>query len=262
MPAELIALMLKQLPPSASVLRLLDVGGHCGALFAARRRDLDIRKVRALPAGETGADAIVALDQALTADFLAAARACLRPGGRLIIAWRVGSPAAQQQLTLESAGFVRILIETQGASLLLRGERPCDGHSAQARIQLVAGKEVATDLAVWPGPYVHLLIRQPPGRPPWARRGDEPLRWQALTLGSGAQQALLAFSSLPRAVAFLQPAVLQGSIRDVNKIGKFPREAAQTWALPLLLNPAPAVLEQGPTGSIEVDPRMAATGDE
>ena len=262
MPAELIALMLKQLPPSASELTLLDVGGHCTAQFKTQRRDLNSRIVQSLPTEASDADAIVALDQPLTADFLTAAHASLRPGGRLIIGWRHGSPTAQQQLTLEGAGFVRILIEVQGEALLLRGERPHDTESPLERIRQVADGDVVTDLENWPGRYVHLLVRQTPERPPWALREGETLRWQALTVGAGVERKLLAFSSLPRAVAFLQPAVLQGSIHDVNKVGKFTRETARNWPLRLMLNPRPDVLAQHVAGTFDMDPVTAATSDE
>lgn len=263
MPAELIALMLKQLPPSASELKLLDLGGHCSAHFSERRLDLNIDCVEMLPAQDNCADAIVALDQPLAADFLSAALRCLRPGGRLVIGWRRGMPDAGQQLTLEAAGFARILIETQGASLLLRGERPMDeSQGTLERIRLVAEGDVVSDPAAWPGRYVHLLVRQPADRPPWARPQIEQPKWQALTLGVGEGRRLPAFSSLPRAVAFLQPAVLQGRVRDVNKVGKFPREVARNWPLPLLLNPSPELLKGAEIGTIEVDAADAAAPDE
>ena len=262
MPAELLALMLKQLPPAAGALRLLDVGGQCGGHFAARRRDLEIRRAARLPAEEAWADAIVALEQALAADFLAAARKSLRPGGRLILGWRRGAPEPEQQLTLEAAGFTRILIEAQGGALLLRGERPQGIRDTLARIQQVAGQDVASELDSWPGRHVHLLVRQTPERPPWALRAGEALRWEALTLGAGTGRRLAAFSSLPRAVAFLQPAVLQGHIHGVNKVGKFPREAARQWPVALWLNPPVEALERELRGTIEVDPTLAATSDE
>ena len=47
---------------------------------------------------------------------------------------------------------------------------------------------------------------------------------------------LLAFSSLPNAVAFMQPAVIAGTIKDVNKVAKFSRATAQDWRV--LINPA------------------------
>ena len=262
MPAELIAQMLRQLPPSGSTLRLLDHGGHCAEQFRALRQDLDIRCVAALSPNETGVDAIVALDQPLEEAFLAAARNCLRPGGRLIIGWQRGTPDAGQQLRLEAAGLARILIETQGQALLLRGERPHTAQDRLERIRQVADGEVIRDPAAWPGRYIHLLVKQTPDRPPWAPAPGETLRWQALTLDVGAGRRLPAFSSLPKAVAFMQPAVLCGRIRDVNKVGKFPREVAGDWPLPLLLNPDPGELEQGETGTIDVDPTTAAAPDE
>lgn len=262
MPDELIAQMLRQLPPSGSTLRLLDHGGHCAEPFRALRQDLDIRCVSALPPNETGVDAIVALEQPLEDEFLAAAHNCLRPGGRLIIGWQRGEPDAGQQLRLEAAGLVRILIETQGQALLLRGERPHTVQDTLERIRQVADGDTVTDPAAWPGRYIHLLVKQTPDRPPWALEPGETLRWQALTLGAGAGRRLPAFSSLPKAVAFMQPAVLQGRIRDVNKVGKFPREVARSWPLELLLNPGPAALEQDETGTIDVDPASAASPDE
>lgn len=262
MPAELIAQMLRQLPPSGSTLRLLDLGGHCAEQFRALRQDLDIRCVAALPPNETGVDAIVALEQPLAEAFLTAARNCLRPGGRLIIGWQRGEPDAGQQLRLEAAGLVRILIETQGQALLLRGERPHTAQDTLERIRQVADDDTFTGPAAWPGRYIHLLVRQTPNRPPWALEPGERLRWQALTLGVGTRQCLPAFSSLSKAVAFMQAAVLQGRIRDVNKVGKFPREVAGSWPLELLLNPGLAALEQGETGTIDVDPASAASPDE
>ncbi len=262
MPVELIAQMLRQLPPSASELKLLDLGGHCIPYFTARRTDLNAQAVQAIPADAAGLDAIVALEQALASDFLAAAWRSLRPGGRLIIGWQRGRPDAGQQVTLEAAGFVRILIETQGGSLLLRGERPWTVQHTRERIRQVAAQDEIADPAAWPGRHVHLLIREASGRPPWARPTGASRRWQAISVGAGAEQRLAAFSSLPRAVAFLQPAALRGRLVGVNRIGKFPREAVDKLPLPLLLNPAPEVLEQVETDAVEVDAALAALPDE
>jgi hypothetical protein len=74
---------------------------------------------------------------------------------------------------------------------------------------------------------------------------------------------LLMFSSLLKAVAFMQAAILAGAIAGVNKVGKFPAEAARGWPLPLTLNPtfeAVSGLAAGP--ALAVDPRTAITGDE
>ena len=251
MPADLIAEMLRQLPPSASTLQLLDLGGHCARPFSEKRQDLNIHRLAELPAGESRYDAIVALDQALAPDFLETALRNLRPGGRLIIGWRRGEIDAGQQLDLEAAGFERILLETHGDALLLRGERPRGAQDCAVR-----------GPGARKGRYLHLLLRQSPEGPPWAHAPGDDMRWQALTLDVGGQRRLLAFSSLPQAVAFMQPAVLQGRLRDVNKVGKFPRETARDWPLGVLLDPAPAILERGDTGLFEVDPASAALPDE
>ncbi|MCY4021921.1 MAG: hypothetical protein OXF32_00560 [Anaerolineaceae bacterium] len=262
MPADLIAEMLRQLPPSASTLQLLDLGGHCAGPFSEKRQDLNIHRLATLPAGGSRYDAIVALDQALAPDFLESALRNLRPGGRLIIGWRRGEIDAGQQLELEAAGFERILLETQGDSLLLRGERPREAKDCAVRGSGI-GVRAAYGVPVRrPGRYLHLLLRQTPERPPWDRAPGDDLRWQALTLDLQGERRLLAFSSLPQAVAFMQPAVLQGRLPDVNKVGKFPREAAGDWPFALLLDPAPAVLERGDTGLVEVDPASAALPDE
>jgi len=74
--------------------------------------------------------------------------------------------------------------------------------------------------------------------------------------------AALAFSSLPRAVAFLQPLVKSGAIRDAHKIAKFRRETAALWTFRVWANP-PADLVTGKTLTlIEVDPKTAVTGEE
>ncbi|MCE2489361.1 MAG: hypothetical protein J4G17_05225 [Anaerolineae bacterium] len=261
MPAELIAEMLRQLPPSASTLQLLDLGGHCAGPFSDRRQDLNIHELAALPAGESRFDAIVALDQALAPDFLAGALRNLRPGGRLIIGWQSSEIDARQQLQLEAAGFVRILIETQGHSLLLRGERPHETQNRAEGKRHVAVRAADGNPAVRSGRYLHLLLRQTPERAPWEEPGDD-LRWQALTLEIHGERRLLAFSSLPQAVAFMQPAVLQARIRGINKVGKFPRDAATAWPFGLLVNPSPGTLERGDLGLFDVDPASAALPDE
>lgn len=48
----------------------------------------------------------------------------------------------------------------------------------------------------------------------------------------------MAFTSLVKAVAFMQPAVLAGLIHDVNQMGKFRRETVEAWGRPVLVNPA------------------------
>ncbi|MER3514610.1 MAG: hypothetical protein C4310_09665, partial [Chloroflexota bacterium] len=88
--------------------------------------------------------------------------------------------------------------------------------------------------------YLHLLITQKPNRPPWEKVSEEEIRWEAqvATERETGQDVLLAFTSLVKAVAFMQPAILAGLIHDVNQMGKFRRETVEAWGRPVLVNPA------------------------
>ncbi|MGH2523683.1 MAG: hypothetical protein ACRDH2_14360, partial [Anaerolineales bacterium] len=77
------------------------------------------------------------------------------------------------------------------------------------------------------------------------------------------QPALLAFSSLVKAVAFMQAAILAKFIGGVNKVGKFRAEAARAWPLPLALNPSFEAVRFAPLGPpLQVDPQAAIIGEE
>ena len=73
---------------------------------------------------------------------------------------------------------------------------------------------------------------------------------------------LLAFSSLPKAVDFMQPAVLQGLIHDVNKVGKFGKETVKNWGLPIVLNPTLEKIQDFPIDFLELDANTAEASDE
>jgi len=264
-----IEAMLKQLPPSASVLRLLDVGGLCGALLAEQRPDIQAQTVSLLAAhwqeAPASASAIVGYDLYPSRELLHAAHAVLRPGGRLIIVlphdtMHNYSRYAQR---LRQAGFVRLLIEAALGQdgLLLRGEHPHATHDRLARVRLAADQDAdALELASYRGLYLHLLVQQTPNLPPWRLDPSEPLLWRALTAHSPQGPRLLAFSSLPKAVAFLQGGVLAGRLLDINKVAKFPRQAALAWP-PLWLN-RPLEALPAELGWLEVDPDQAAIADE
>jgi SAM-dependent methyltransferase len=228
---ELTAAALRHLPPSGATLRLLAVDG-----LAAERGDLDITIVTGAAAdwqlAPDSFDAVMARDAELSSDFLTACLNTLRPGGRLIVVQSTGEPDEAWVKLLEGAGYTRILIEAiLENSLLLRGEKPHTKARTVDRIRQVA------DLDQYAGRYLHLLIRQTPNKPVWALRPDDVIVWYAAAMQGVDGPALLAFSSLPKAVAFMQPAVMQGLIHDVNKVGKFSREVARSWNVPLLLNP-------------------------
>ena len=258
--------MVKHLPPSASHLSLLDVEGKASEVLLKHRPDLDITRVEgaawAVPAAEF--DAVTAFDDDLRGDLLQTALTALRPGGRVIIMATNGEPNAEQVQVLERHGYTRILVETGAecplpVGVLMRGEKPHVTSDTNARVKLAADKDQdAQSLDTYRGRFVHLLIRQTPNKPVWAVQADEPVTWDAITLNS----ALLAFTSLPKAVAFMQPVVVAGKIKDVSKFAKFSVETVRNLSLPVRLNPPIAALDRATIGTLSVDPNSAETPDE
>ena len=254
----IIETMVKHLPPSASTLRLLDVNGAAAAALKARRADLDVT-VGTSP-DEASFDAVVAYDAALDDDLLSMALLALRAGGRLIVIDPQGEPSSAQVKRLETAGYTRILVEEMLPSgVLMRGEKPHTTDDTLARIQSVADRDQT--LVDFGGRYIHLLIRQTPNKPVWALKAGESVEWQAVALADeNGDLHLLAFTSLPKAVAFMQPAVISGGIKDVNKVAKFNRMMAYEWRL--LINPPVEILEGREVVLVPVDPASAETPDE
>lgn len=266
----LIEAMAKHLPPSAAALRLLDVNGAAGETLAKQRADLDVIAVSGDPAAwgvdEASADAVAAYDSDLSGDLLTAALRALRPGGRLIAVDPRGEPSKTPVIMLESAGYDRILVETAAecplpVGVLMRGEKPHTTNDTLARVR-VAATDAATALADFRGRYVHLLVKQTPNKPAWKLEPGETITWDALALDTPNGVTLLAFSSLPNAVAFMQPAVLVGKITDVGKVAKFSRDTALAWRENVILNPDPSVLDNAQITLISVDPSTAETPDE
>lgn len=278
-----VTALAKHLPPSAADLHLLDINGSTGAILRELRADLHITRVTGrahtwdLPPGSV--DAVVGLDLALDAGLLAAALAALRPGGRFVIVNGFGTVHEATGRRIEAAGYTRILVEAapvtpDGEGVLMRGEKPHLTADTLARVRQVAGADAdALDLATYRGRYVYLLVEQQPNLPPWRTEPDAPVTWQALAVapdGAGGDRGgevtpvLLAFSSLPKAVGFMQPAVLQGTLGrlTVNKVGKFSRATAARWPLPVLLNPPLANVEGAAFVQVPVDPATAEAPDE
>jgi SAM-dependent methyltransferase len=267
----LIEAMAKHLPPSASSLRLLDVGGAAHAVLQQRRADLTVQSLAAhgLPdVADDSIDAITLYDQELDAALLTQALRLLRPGGRLIAVDSHGLPSDDWVRRLEAQGFTRILVETAAecplpVGVLLRGEKPHLSEDTQVRVRVASTRDdLLTDFAAYPGRYVYTLIRQMPNKPVWALREGESYQWDAIGVQIDGGFALLAFSSLAKAVAFMQPAVLAGQIRDVNKVGKFSVETAKDWAFPVLLNPDEDILMRQAEGVTRLDPFTAEMPDE
>ena len=267
-----ITAMARHLPPSASALHVLDVNGETAAILAGLRADLHIIPVSGQ--AETwqfeadSVDAIVAYAYVLNDVFLQRALQVLRAGGRLIVldpqAYAVREEIGEY---LADAGYTRILVERATAAvetgLLMRGEKAHTSQNTLERIQQVAGADADMQvLDQYRGRYVHLLVKQTPNVPIWARTPGDPVTWKAVALRREDEQVLLAFSSLPKAVGFMQPAVLAGKVRDVNKVGKFKKVIAADWPLPVLLNPAVDVLDSGNVAFVEVDHMTAEAADE
>lgn len=264
---QLVEAMAKHLPPSASALRLLDIGGAAGAVLSALRPDLDITRAdvqddATLPADSF--DAVVAFDHTLTPPLLALAMRVMRAGGRLIVVDSHGEVSETPVTTLESAGYARILVETAAecplpVGVLMRGEKPHTTGDTLARIQQVAQHDAdAQPLEAYRGRFVHLLIQQTPNKPVWALREGESVAWRAVAVDG----VLLAFSSLPKAVALMQPAILQGLIKDVNKVAKFSVATARGLGMPLTLNPTLESMAGGGLSFVSIDPALAESPDE
>lgn len=239
----------KHLPPGAGLPRVLALDER-----AASELPPEVSLARA-PGEDEQFDAIVGY---VAPQNLALWLPRLRPGGRLILADRVAPETALAALT--GAGYLHCLVEERAGLILYRGERPPHGASTE-RIQAAAHSPLSTPQS----PFLFLLITQTPNKPAWKLAPEEKLEWRAATVLDPAchQPALLAFTSLVKAVAFMQPAVLAGFLRGVNKVGKFRAEAAQAWPLPLVVNPRFDDWRTTTLGpSLAVDPQAAITGEE
>lgn len=249
--------MLKHLPPSASTLRLLDLNGVVGEMLAEQRTDLVVTIAES--GEENSFDAVVAYGTTLDDAALHGALIALRPGGRLIAVDPQGDASGALVKRLERAGYIRILVEELSADeggVLMRGEKPHVSDDTLERIQSVAVR----DAGEFKGRYLHLLIQQTPNKPVWALEPDDVVQWEAVALAEGNETRLLAFSSLPNAVAFMQRAVIEGKVRDVNKVARFSRQAAKDWRV--LINPPLELLQTGQFVFSPVDPTYAETPDE
>ena len=248
----------KHLPPSAGLPRVLALDEAAAAELPA-----EVGLVHAGPELSGEFDAVVgyAAPEQLSSLFQH-----LRPGGRLILAHRAEPQALLDALT--QAGFIHCLVESVGDFTLYRGERPPLGSSV-TRVQTLASgpQSLTSDSRSGPltSPFIFLLVTQTPNKPAWKLTSAEKLEWRAATVIDPAtgQPTLLAFSSLLKAVAFMQAAILANTISGVNKVGKFRAEAAQTWALSFFLNPSfedVRTLTLGP--AFVIDPQTAVMGDE
>lgn len=220
----------------------------------------------------------------------------IRRPGRIslaLFAWHLVSRAhrrftlAEMVMLLEQAGFERVLTEraAEGFGVLSRGEKSYTRLSTAERIAGTAALDqpIADDLmphsaeslqTALRGRFVFVLVRQTASKRPWEMMPDDLPRWDAVMVqgtgqstGHGNRPALLVFSSLPRAVEFMQPAVKSGTLKGINKIAKFDKAVALGWGVDTLLNPAFDALQASPAYrfdglALAVDPALAITGEE
>ncbi|MEO0562048.1 MAG: hypothetical protein AAF125_08040 [Chloroflexota bacterium] len=268
--AEMVTAMAKHLPPSASRLRLWDIGGSAGESFGGLRDDIETvsqsTDPNQWPDGDDLVDSIAALDtpEMMGELFLEKALGALRPGGRLIMVRSNGQPSKKAVTALENAGFMRILVENiDSGGVLMRGEKPHRTASTFARVKVAADADADNvTLTDFKGPYVFVLVRQTPNKPVWKLGPDEKIGWEAVTTVADDYVQIAAFTSLPKAVSLMQTAVIQGVVRDVNKVGKFRREVALGWDMPVILNPTLDVLKARTVDSVTLDPDTAEAPDE
>ena len=160
---------------------------------------------------------------------------------------------------------MRILVEPalDELGVLIRGEKPHVTADTLERIQSVAQADTdSLDLNGFKGRYVHLLIQQRPNKPVWKLTKGEKLSWRAAAISRDPTPILLGFSSLPKAVAFMQTAVLEGIIRDINKVGKFSKATAHNWDWDIILNPTPESVRREQITTVDIDPATAEAPDE
>lgn len=243
----------RHLPPSAGQPRVLALDPATAVALA------EAAEVVATGEGQPPFDAIAGRRLA-TAGELAGWAAQLRPGGRLILA----AAAEPETLlaALQAAGYIHCLVETAGDLALYRGERPPGPGSTVDRAQQLASGTASEAAAPR---FLYLLVTQTPNKPAWKLQPGERVEWHAATLVPAPGQApqLLAFTSLVKAVAFLQPAVLAGAFHGVTKVAKFPGTAAAEWPLAYRLNPAFGEVRQAPPGPpLAVAPEAAISGEE
>lgn len=267
---EFIEAMVKHFPPSASELRLLDIGGVAGEILIQSRPDLEI-DVASLNVADwqynaDSMDSVVAYDSLLKAELLSRVMTVMRPGGRLIIVNPLATVEENIVKSLEDAGYIRILVEpaVNASGVLIRGEKPHTTANTLKRVKDVAERDAdLLNLDNYEGLFVHLLIIQKPNKPVWKLEAHERLDWEAVAIEKEEELlSLLAFSSLPKAVSFLQRAVMKGFIRDVNKVGKFSKVTARTWDSVTLLNPTLYNIQDYGVKLISINPDTAEASDE
>jgi hypothetical protein len=271
---------LKHLPPSADRPRVLALDSRAATHLAQAAADLDlISPVQArfspatLPFKTESFDALVAVGLLAAPGPFQPARV-LRPGGRFIALVR---PEERDHwlAALAQAGYVHLYSERDGDECLVRGERPPAALRPADRMAALAGTAQQALTIIDPrtadlrslGRHVHLLVAQTPNKPAWRLVPTDALEWHTPVFAAPDRAALApAFTSLVKAVQFMQAAVLAGALPGINKVGKFSAEAARAWSFHLAVNLAFEVwranLGTATLAWAPLDWRTAARGDE
>ncbi|HZY45312.1 MAG TPA: hypothetical protein VFF70_11235 [Anaerolineae bacterium] len=266
---DITQLIVKHLPPSADLPHVRPLDDR------SKRWCMALNRQHAIKTSST-AD----VDATVTSD-VAHARAAftyLRPNGRAIflIPNKAGVTTELLVEALSSNGLTRILTESVlGDSFILaRGERPTDQSRPTDRIAAIARIDASSieilnlDQAAHRYPHVHLLVRQDPPSRGWDDRQPN-ATWQAVTLHDtqSDQVALLAFTSLVKATAFMQPAVLADVIQGVNKLPRFETGRLIDRAEAVIINPAFGTLREDQrfdfnSPAIKIDPALGLKSNE
>lgn len=266
---QYIVPMAKQLPPSSSRLKMLDIGATTFGLVAAQRDDIHpvIASLRLSDWDypNDAFDAVVGCDINTTPDMLAAILRVLRPGGRFVCVLPAATVDEIFVKRLEDNGFTRILVESviDHSGVLMRGEKPHTTTDTLERVESVAQSDAQQlDVAQYRGRYIYLLIKQQPNVPRWKLRESDNLTWHAVAVEQEPAPVLLGFSSLPRAVSFMQAAVLAGTVSDVNQMPRFKPQTVSEWQRDIIINPEPEYLNGRSIVDVPVDPDDAEEPEE
>lgn len=241
----------KHLPPSAALPVVLALDPQAAAAC-------DLERVALAAADASSIDAVCATHWP---EQLVVLRERLRPGGRLILMLVDDLAEGEARLAaLQAAGYIHCLVEAlPDGGWLCRGERaPLDAGLARLTAVAAGGAPVNVTALV-------LLIRQSPNKPTWRLEPGERRVWEAASLIDPAtgRPALAAFTSLVKAVAFMQPAVLAGFLEGINKTGRFATAQVEAWGLPVIVNPAFEDWRNAAPGPrVQVDPAQALAAEE
>ncbi len=253
----------------------------------------DVEVIHGGPIADQSVDAVIGcewlakLAPAERLTFLGEMLRVLRPGGRMVLFDGTDSLSPEDLLQLlAQAGFDRLLTERIEGGILSRGEKRYTHLSPVERIAQTAARDGDSPEVLTPheadtlveavrGKFVFLLCKSAAAKPPWALQPGERgkrILWQTPLLrdAESPQTLILAFSSLPKAVEFMQAAIKSEwsrSLNGINKIAKFDKAIVASWNLRLLLNGPFAALQSSPRftpseATFSIDAAQAITGEE